>query len=128
MTKRKHRLIKTALIIILVPILLMSVRIFAVNFSDEPLRFVVQLTEGILFTYLITYLYEKYFENKPSPAERATVLEEDVKKMKYEVEQIKLVLSEHGLLDIDEVTVTASIQRDIADTIEYLEEVENNKR
>lgn len=128
MTKRKHRLIKTALIIVLVPMLLMAVRTFAINFSDEPMRFVVQLTEGILFTYLITYLYEKYVENKPSPAERATVLEEDVKKMKYEVEQIKMVLSEQGLLDIDEVTVTASIQRDIAETIEYLEDEENNKR
>lgn len=118
MGKKKHRIIKVILIVVLVPLFLAIVSYVSSKLTSNPLNTTLYLTEGLLFTHMILTIYDRYFEGAPQLDKRVAEAEEQLEKIKYEVDEIKLVLIEQGYKDPGEITVSASVQRDINETKE----------
>lgn len=115
-TKWRHIFAKGILIIVLVPTLVAMIRFVAYSFFPHPDEFIYTFVEGVLFTHLVLVTYERFVEHKADYSDR------EIRKLKYEVEEIKIALEEEGIKDVSELEVNASVQKDIEETIEQAQQ------
>lgn len=111
-TARKHRNTKFLIVTVGVPVLVTLIHITAGQVSNNPLGVIITITDGILFSHLALFLYERYVEHKLPIANQ-----EEIIQMRFELDLIKEILDDAGLSDMHEIEVTASIEREVLQTI-----------
>lgn len=111
---KKHKIIKVLLVTIVVPLMVTSIHALAGNFSQNPYGIVTTITDGILFSHVMLFLYERHIEHRyPNPVKN----KEELVKMKFEIEQIKQVLDTAGITGKSELEVTAMVNREVTQSI-----------
>lgn len=111
---KKHKIIKVLLVTVVVPLLVTSIHALAGNFSQNPYGIVTTITDGILFSHVMLFLYERHIEHRyPSPTKN----KEEIIKMKFEIEQIKQVLDDAGITGKSEIEVIATVNREVVQSI-----------
>lgn len=109
---RKHKINKVALVTIVVPILVTAIHYTLGILSNNPGGVMITITDGVLFSHLTLYLYERYVEHK-YPVDN----QEEVIQLRFELDQVIAVLEEAGLSERNEIEVYASVEREVVNTI-----------
>ena len=109
---RKHRITKFLIVTVGVPVLVTLLHVIAGQVSSNPIGIIGTITDGVLFSHLALFLYERYIEHK-FPVNN----QEEVILMRLELNQIKTILDDAGLSDMNEITVNASVEREVLQTI-----------
>lgn len=111
---RRHKITKVLLVTVVVPIMVTALHTLAGNFSQNPYGIITTITDGILFSHVLLFIYEKHIEHRyPNPSKN----KEEILKMKFEIEQIKQVLDDAGITGKSEIEVTATVNREVIQTI-----------
>lgn len=129
MTKRREVSMKMFMVVVFVPTTVEALNAIVLRWTSYPALAIANFALGLILSYLILTVYDRVFLKKNVKL-RETIKEnkEDIDQVRFELEEIKTVLSEEGLIDTNELEVTASVKKGVTNEIEEERQFNENLR
>lgn len=129
MTKRREVSMKMFMVVVFVPTTVEALNAIVLRWTSYPALAIANFALGLILSYLILTVYDRVFLKKNVKL-RETIKEnkEDIDQVRFELEEIKDVLSEEGLIDTNELEVTASVKKGVTNEIEEERQFNENLR
>lgn len=129
MTKRREVSMKMFMVVVFVPTTVEALNAIVLRWTSYPALAIANFSLGLILSYLILTVYDRVFLKKNVKL-RETIKEnkEDIDQVRFELEEIKTVLSEEGLIDTNELEVTASVKKGVTNEIEEERQFNENLR